>query len=102
MAHHKSAKKRIRSDAVKRDRNRAYLSSVRTAVKSFRKAAEAGEKGESVDNLFRLAQKALNKAATKGILHKNNASRKVARLSAVLKKAQAGEFPVAKVTKKKK
>lgn len=102
MAHHKSAKKRIRSDAVKRDRNRAYLSSVRTAVKSFRNAAEAGEQGESVEKLFCVAQKALSKAATKGILHTNNASRKVARLSAVLKKAQAGVYPEAKVLKKKK
>ena len=102
MAHHKSAKKRIRSDAVKRDRNRAYLSSVRTAVKSFRKAAESGEKGESVEKLFKVAQKALSKAASKGILHENNASRKVSRLSAVLKKAQNGAFPAEKVAKKKK
>ncbi|SME88586.1 30S ribosomal protein S20 [Pseudobacteriovorax antillogorgiicola] len=92
MAHHKSAKKRIRSDAVKRDRNRSYLSSVRTAVKSFRNAAEGGEQGENVQKLFVAAQKALTKAASKGILHKNNASRKVARLSAVLNKAQKGEF----------
>lgn len=102
MAHHKSAKKRIRSDAVKRDRNRSYLSSVRTAVKSFRKAAEAGEKGESVEKLFIIAQKALSKAANKGIVHTNNASRRVARLSAVLKKAQEGKYPLEPVPKSKK
>jgi len=91
MAHHKSAKKRARSNARKRDQNRAYLSSVRTAVKSFQQAAVAAEKKEGIENLFQNAQAMLSKAATKGILHKNNASRRIARLAAVMKKAQASK-----------
>ncbi len=87
MAHHKSAKKRTRSNTRKRDRNRAYLSSVRTAVKSFHQAATAGESKDSIEKLFQSAQAMLSKAATKGILHKNNASRRVARLAAAMKKA---------------
>ena len=89
MAQHKSAKKRTRSNGRKRDRNRAYLSSVRTAVKSFKAAAEAGESGEKIQGLFKTAQSLLSKAATKGILHQNNASRRVARLAAAMKKASA-------------
>lgn len=87
MAHHKSAKKRTRANERKRDRNRSYLSSVRTAVKSFHQAASAGESQEDIAKLFQGAQSLLSKAATKGILHKNNASRRVARLAAVMRKA---------------
>lgn len=102
MAHHKSAKKRIRSNAVKRDRNKAYLSSVRTAIKSFRNAAEEGKK-EGIDALFVTAQSLLHKAASKGMLHRNNASRKVARLSAVLKQVQSGTYkPTSNLKKKRK
>ena len=88
MAQHKSAKKRAITSMKRRDRNRSYLSAVRTAVKNFKQAAES-EKKEELDKLFQNAQALLHKAASKGILHKNNASRKVARLSAMRKKASA-------------
>lgn len=91
MAHHKSAKKRIRSNARKNTRNRTYLSSVRTAVKAFRTAAEAGQEESIVLQLFRSAQSLLASAATKGVIHKNNASRKIGRLANMLKAMQAGE-----------
>ena len=69
-------------------------------MKSFRNAAESGEQGDGVQKLFVAAQKALSKAATKGIIHENNASRKVARLSAVLTKAQNGVFKKTETKKK--
>ena len=84
MAHHKSAKKRIRSDARKNERNKSYLSSVRTAVKNFRVAVAADPSSDDTKKAFVHAQSMLHKAATKGILHRNNASRRVARLSAML------------------
>lgn len=88
MAHHKSAKKRAITSLKRRERNRSYLSAVRTAVKNFKQAAES-EKKENLDKLFQDAQSLLHKAATKGILHRNNASRKVARLAAMRRKASA-------------
>ncbi len=91
MAHHKSAKKRIRSNARKNNRNRTYISSVRTAVKAFRSAAEAGQEESKVLQLFRSAQAMLASAATKGVIHRNNASRKIGRLANMLKAVQAGE-----------
>lgn len=86
MAHHDSAKKRIRSDARKYARNRSYMSQVRTAVKKVKAAAASGAPEETVQKLFIDAQSQLNKAATKGLLHKNNASRRVSRLAALISK----------------
>lgn len=89
MAHHKSAKKRIRSDARKTEHNGAKMSTVRTAVKKFKLAAKAGEPADKVEKLFVQAQSELHKAATKGILHRNNAARRVARLASLLAKKNA-------------
>lgn len=91
MAHHKSAKKRIRANARKNARNRTYMSSVRTAVKSFRAAVEGGQEGSKVQELFRNAQSMLAKAAAKGMLHKNNVSRRVGRLTQMLHLLEKGE-----------
>lgn len=87
MAHHKSAKKRILTNAKKRTRNQSYISSVRTAVKRFRSALEKGQTAE-VNTLLAEAQSLLHKAASRGLIHRNNASRKVARLAALLKTKQ--------------
>lgn len=87
MAHHKSAKKRILTNAKKRTRNQSYISSVRTAVKRFRSALEKGQTAE-VNALLVEAQSLLHKAASRGLIHRNNASRKVARLAALLKSKQ--------------
>lgn len=88
MANHKSAKKRAKQNIVRRDRNRSYLSSVKTAVKKFRLGVEelkAGKaKAEAIVALMTDAQSALSKAATKGLLHKNNASRRVGRMAHLL------------------
>jgi small subunit ribosomal protein S20 len=69
--------------------NKSYLSSVKTAIKKFRTAAEGLKTGdvtepEKVQTLFVGAQSFIMKAANKGILHKNNASRRVSRLTKVL------------------
>ena len=84
VAHHKSAKKRILTNAKKRSRNQSYISSVRSAVKKVRLALEKGL-SEEVAKLFIEAQSLLHKAASRGLIHKNNASRKVARLDALVK-----------------
>ena len=84
MAQHKSAKKRILTNAKKRARNQSYISTVRTAVKKVRNALEKGQAAE-VTTLLAEAQSLLHKAASRGLIHRNNASRKVARLAALVK-----------------
>ncbi len=106
MAHHKSAIKRIRRNNRANARNRQYLSSVRTAVKKFRAAVLGAGQGsvnkDAVRPLFVEAQSMLAKAATKGILHKNNASRRIGRLSAMLRSAEAGKVASADAKTAKK
>ena len=80
MANIKSAKKRILTSAKRAERNKSIKSSVKTAVKKVHAAIEAGDQAAAQEKLV-AAETALSKAATKGVLHKNNASRKVSRLA---------------------
>lgn len=101
MAHHKSAKKRIRSDATKNARNHSFISSVRTAMKGFRVAITEDQGAEKVNGLFAKAQSMLARASTKGMMHKNTVSRKTSRLAALLKKYQDGTLETATKRKSK-
>lgn len=92
MANHKSSTKRARSSAVKRDRNSQYLSSIRTAIKRCRFAIEALKAGtekdaKKVEALLATAQEMLHKGASKGVIHRKNASRRVGRLANATKTA---------------
>ena len=80
MANIKSAKKRIQVTLVRTERNKAIRSKVKTAIKKFESAVAANDKQLAKDNL-KNAIVEITKAASKGVYHKNNASRKVARLS---------------------
>ena len=80
MANIKSAKKRIQVTLVKTERNKAIRSKVKTAIKKVESAVAANDKQLAKDNL-KNAVVEITKAASKGVYHKNNASRKVARLS---------------------
>ena len=80
MANIKSAKKRIQVTLVRTERNKAIRSKVKTAIKKVENAVEANDKQLAKDNL-KNAIVEITKAASKGVYHKNNASRKVARLS---------------------
>lgn len=84
MANHKSSAKRARQAEVRTARNRAIKSRTRTAVKAFRTAIE--NKDEKAKELLDLATKALNKAASKGVIHKRTAARSVSRLTQAFKK----------------
>ena len=80
MANIKSAKKRILVNETKAARNKAIRSKVKTAIKKVDAAVAAGDKAAA--QAARLAATTeIDKAATKGVYHKNNASRKVSRLS---------------------
>ena len=85
MANIKSQEKRIRTNELARLRNQAVKSSLRTAVRSFREAAEAGEK-EKAAELLESTNRKLDKAASKGVIHKNQAANKKSALSRAFNK----------------
>ena len=80
MANIKSAKKRILVNETKAARNKAIRSKVKTAIKKVDATVAAGDKAAAQAALL-AATAEIDKAATKGVSHKNNASRKVSRLS---------------------
>ena len=80
MANIKSAKKRILVAETKAARNKAIRSKVKTYVKKVEAAITAGDKAAAQAALL-AATSEIDKATTKGVFHKNTASRKVSRLS---------------------
>jgi small subunit ribosomal protein S20 len=87
VANHKSALKRIRQSHKRHDRNTHIRSRMRTIIKSFRNAVEAGE-ADAGDKL-RAAEREIRKAATKGIIPQRRASRTVSRLAKSLSASQS-------------
>jgi small subunit ribosomal protein S20 len=83
VANIKSQIKRVKTNEKARQRNKSVKSSVKTAIRKFREAAEAGETEKAVA-LQKDAAKALDKAASKGVIHKNQAAN---RKSAIAKRA---------------
>lgn len=80
MANIKSAKKRIKVIETKTTRNKAIKSKVKTCIKKVEAAIAANDTAVAKAALLE-ATKEIDKAASKGIYHKNNASRKISRLS---------------------
>ena len=80
MANIKSAKKRVLVTKRNYDRNKSTKSSVKTAIKKVEAAVAAGDKDAASKALLE-ATSTIDKAAKKGVYHKNNASRKVSRLA---------------------
>ena len=87
MANIKSAKKRVLVDRRNEERNKAIRSSAKTAIKKVYTAVENGDKSAAEAEL-KNASKTLEMAASKGVYHKNNASRKVSRLSKAVNSIQ--------------
>jgi small subunit ribosomal protein S20 len=83
LANHKSALKRNRQAAVRNARNTHIRSSMRTFVKQVRAAVAAGNQDEAKAALER-AVPFIDKAATKGVIHKATASRKISRLAKLI------------------
>jgi len=79
LANIKSAIKRNKQNDKKRIRNRIYRGAARTYVQKARVAIDSGET-ETAETATLRAIKALDKAAEKGIIHKNNAARRKSRL----------------------
>jgi small subunit ribosomal protein S20 len=84
MAHHKSAKKRIRRNARRAEINRARVSRIRTHVKAVEQAITGGDKAAARAAL-QAVEPELARGVRSGVLHRNTASRKLSRLSARVK-----------------
>jgi len=85
VANIKSQEKRIRTNERARLRNQATKSSLRTAIRAFREAAAAGDKEKAAELLVSTNRK-LDKAASKGVIHKNQAANKKSALAHTLNK----------------
>lgn len=88
MANIKSAKKRIKVIKTKTLRNKIIKSSLKTTIKKFLAAVESGNVEEAKVS-FTATVKALDMAASKGIIHKNKASRNKSKLALKLNKLTA-------------
>jgi small subunit ribosomal protein S20 len=85
VANIKSQEKRNRTNERKRLRNQSVKSSVRTAIRAFRQAAATGDKQKATDLMLEAGRK-LDKAASKGVIHKNQAANKKSALALTLNK----------------
>lgn len=86
MANIKSAKKRINVIAKRQLRNKTIKSSTKTAVKKLMTTAAAGDRA-ATEAAFISAVSAIDKAASKGVFHKNTASRKKSKLAKMMNKS---------------
>lgn len=87
MANIKSAKKRILVNRTKAARNKSIKSATKTAIKKVYAAIETKDK-EAAKAALLAATSTIDKATSKGIYHKNNASRKISRLNLAVNKME--------------
>ena len=84
MAHHKDAIKRIKQNEKRRVRNRHYRSRMRNQIKSLREAIAAGDHGAAME-MLRKTQSVIARNVSKGVIHKNQAARRISRLNKAVK-----------------
>lgn len=94
MPNIKSAKKRMRQSARRRERNRSIKAALKTEVRKVRETVAAGNSAEGEAGL-RVAAKALDQAAAKGVIHPNKASRLKSRLAKTIRLAKGKPARVA-------
>ncbi|MBQ9468047.1 MAG: 30S ribosomal protein S20 [Clostridia bacterium] len=88
MPNIKSAKKRVLVTAKKNLENKSFKSAYKTVIKKYEAAIEAGD-AENAKKLYTEVIKCTDKAAAKGVIHKNTAARKKSRFTLMLKKLAA-------------
>ena len=81
MANIKSQIKRIKTNEAARQRNKATKSALRTSIRRFRDAADTGDAAKAAE-LAQVASRALDKAASKGVIHKNQAANRKSAIAA--------------------
>ncbi len=80
MANHKSALKRAKQNKVRYERNKTYRTRLKNLLKEAKLVVEQEKDKETTEEHLRKAEKSIRKIATKGIIHKNKASRLISRL----------------------
>ena len=85
MPNIQSQVKRVKTNEKARQRNKAVKSALRTHVRNFRRAAEAGD-AEKATQYAKLANRQLDKAVSKGVIHKNQAKNRKSSISKKLNK----------------
>ena len=88
MPNSRSAAKRLRQNAVLKERNKSIKSAMKTQIKAVMNAISEGDL-EKADLAYRVAAKKLDRAGARGIIHRNTAGRKKSRISAAIRKAKA-------------
>ena len=81
MANIKSQIKRIKTNELARQRNKATKSALRTSIRRFREAADSGDATKATE-LAHAANRALDKAVSKGVIHKNQAANRKSAIGA--------------------
>lgn len=84
----KSAKKRVLVNEIKAARNKAHKTALKTELKKFDAVVAEGNRSEA-DSAYKVAVKAVDQAAARGLLHKNNAAHKKSQLTIKLNQIQA-------------
>jgi small subunit ribosomal protein S20 len=90
MANHKSAIKKMRQDEVRRLRNKSYKTRVKNVIKSVEAAIKEQDR-EAAEKALHEAISVIDRVASKGIIHKNNAARKKSRLTKKVNALAASE-----------
>ena len=92
MAHHPSAKKRIRQTVKRTAINRSRLSRIRTFIKKVEQAVASGDP-DSARQALRAAEPEIRRGVNKGVLKLNTASRRISRLSKKVNQVAASDQP---------
>ncbi|QTA89169.1 30S ribosomal protein S20 [Desulfonema magnum] len=88
MANHKSALKRARQNEVRRIRNKASKTRIKSILKDIQTAVDE-KSSETATEQLNIAKSAIDRAAKKGVIHKRYASRKISRLSKLVNRIAA-------------
>jgi small subunit ribosomal protein S20 len=89
VPHHKDAIKRLKQNEKRRARNRHFRSRMRNQIKKVRTAVEAGDVATAQLEL-RTTMSVIHRVASKGVIHKNQAARRISRLNKAVKKLALG------------
>ena len=89
MPHHKDAIKRLKQNEKRRARNRHYRSRMRNQIKRVRAAVDEGNVDQAQAEM-KTAMSVIHRVASKGIIHKNQAARRISRLNKAVKKLATG------------
>jgi small subunit ribosomal protein S20 len=89
MAHHADAIKRLKQSEKTRVRNRHYRTMMRNRIKDVRAAVASGNVADAQEKL-RNAMSTIHRVAAKGVIHRNQAARRISRLNAAVKKLALG------------